>query len=427
MRTLVLITSNFPFGTGEPFLEAEFPIIYREFARIIIFSQNVEALDKRDIPENVIVFRYNTATTLRGFLNLPALLYNDLCLISELYRNEKQFRKQSHFHLSLRQKLFLLKKIIKAVQLRDFIKSRLKNLQVESDIVFYSYWLTSGAHASAMLKYNNSIRISRAHRYDLYEESNRLSYLPLLKFLAVNLDSVFFISEHGRKYFTEKTNSVNQHLTVSYLGVRTPESIRIYMSDNEPFTIVSCSSLSFHKRVDMIIESLSAIRSGRKIRWIHFGDGPLRNNLENLAKIRLGSKENIIYEFRGQVPNNEIQKFYNNNKVDLFLNTSSGEGIPVSIMEAQSYGTPVIAADTGGVSELVIPGTGFLLPVDFKSRDLAEKIGFFLDLNREELEQIRGNAYLNGKNNFDAEKNYRDFIKKVNSIFESALIRPAER
>ena len=58
------------------------------------------------------------------------------------------------------------------------------------------------------------------------------------------------------------------------------------------------------------------------------------------------------------------------------------EGIPVSIMEAQSFGTPVIATDTGGVKELVAPGTGFLLPVDFKPEDLAERIGLFLNMAR---------------------------------------------
>jgi glycosyltransferase involved in cell wall biosynthesis len=421
MKTLILITSNFPLGTGEPFLETEFPIVSREFEQIAIFSRNTTSVIRGDLPENVIVFRYSSTTTFREFLNLPVLLFKNSSLISEIYRDEINFRNEIHFSISLKHKLFLLKKIIKAIQLRDFIKLKLERLKIDSDIVFYSYWANSGAHAAAMLNYKNSIRITRAHGHDLYEERNSLSYLPLLKFLARKLDLVFFISEHGRKYFIEKTGYMSPRLIVSYLGVKTPESISFDSSDSEIFTIVSCSNLYPLKRVDLIIESLSVLNSRRKIRWLHFGDGPLRTNLEDIAEIRLGSKENIGYEFKGQIPNSEIIKFYTNNKVDLFLNASSSEGIPVSIMEAQSFGTPVIATDTGGVSELVAPGTGFLLPVNFKPEDLAEKICLFLNMTEEEMKKIRNKAYENRKSKFDADKNYKEFIKKVNSIFESAF------
>ena len=69
----------------------------------------------------------------------------------------------------------------------------------------------------------------------------------------------------------------------------------------------------------------------------------------------------------GHYPNEELLRYYGSNHVDLFINTSSTEGVPVSIMEAQSFGIPVIATDTGGVKEVVTEGTGSLLPVDFRS------------------------------------------------------------
>jgi colanic acid/amylovoran biosynthesis glycosyltransferase len=63
------------------------------------------------------------------------------------------------------------------------------------------------------------------------------------------------------------------------------------------------------------------------------------------------------------------------------------EGIPVALVEAMSYGIPVVATPTGGTSELVVPGTGLLAPpadpvamadrIQSLLRDgnLAEKIG----------------------------------------------------
>jgi glycosyltransferase involved in cell wall biosynthesis len=38
------------------------------------------------------------------------------------------------------------------------------------------------------------------------------------------------------------------------------------------------------------------------------------------------------------------------------------EGIPVALMEAMSRGVPVVATRTGGIPELVSPGTGLLVP-----------------------------------------------------------------
>jgi glycosyltransferase involved in cell wall biosynthesis len=421
MRTLVLITSDFPFGTGEPFLETEFPIISSEFEKTVIFSRNTKSNDRRDIPQNVSVFRFSTTTDFKGSLYLPALLLKNSTLICEIYRDEMKFRNDIDYSVTLNRKLFLIKKIIKAVQLRDFIKSRLKQLNIDSGIVLYSYWANSGAHAVALLSYRHSIRITRAHGHDLYEERNRLSYLPMLKYIAQKLDSVFFISEHGKKYFTDKTGCLGPKLAVAYLGVRTPESVSFDMTARDFFTIVSCSGLSTLKRVDLIIKSLSVLKSKKKIKWFHFGNGPLRKNLEELAENLLGRKENTCFEFKGQIPNSEVLEFYCNNKVDLFLNVSSAEGIPVSIMEAQSFGTPVIATDTGGVSELLAPGTGYLLPVDFRPGELAEKIAIFMDMTEEEITRTRYNVYENRKNKFDAQMNYREFIKKVNSIFESSF------
>ena len=43
------------------------------------------------------------------------------------------------------------------------------------------------------------------------------------------------------------------------------------------------------------------------LRWIHFGDGPLRAELETLAADKL---QGVAYEFRGIVPNAEILDFY---------------------------------------------------------------------------------------------------------------------
>jgi glycosyltransferase involved in cell wall biosynthesis len=417
MKTLVLITSNFPFGTGESFIESEFPFLNRNFDRTIIISQNTLGNITRTIPENVGVYRYNTSTSFLGFFCLPGLFILNSGDIINILRKEIEFRLISANKLTIRNFFHLFKKIIKAFQLKDFIIKKLNLEGINESIVFYSYWLKTGAHAIALLNYRDSIKIARAHGSDLYEEKTKSGYLPLLKFSAINLDAIFFISKQGMQYFEKKTKIHRPGFIVSYLGSVGPAFENINKAKSDKFVIVSCSNMVPLKRIDLIITALTIVETKKEIRWLHFGDGILKEELEILAKSRLGPLKKVRYQFMGHYPNEELMKFYGSNQVDLFINASSTEGLPVSIMEAQSFGIPVIATDTGGVREVVTEGTGSLLSVDFRPDDLAEMIMHYEALTENEVNEIKGNAFNNWKLNFNASSNYEDFISKVNSIF----------
>ncbi len=418
MKTLVLITSQFPFGTGESFIESELPVLSENFEKTIIIAQNSSAMKTRAIPDNIAVYRYNPATSLMGFLYLPVLLLLNWRTISQLVNEEVFFRRTISYSLTFSNLLSLLKKIIKSLQLRDFIKKILK--KEDAGIVFYSYWLKTGAHAIAMLDLKNSIKISRAHGSDIYEEKTMSGYLPLLKFSALRLDAIFFVSLNGKEYFAKKTSTDNKNFLVSYLGVKRLHTEPVEKITRDKFVIVSCSNIVALKRIDLIIYALENIRSMKEIEWLHFGDGILRNEIEILAETRLHPFKGINFKFMGQYPNEELLKYYSRNQINLFINVSSTEGVPVSIMEAQSFGIPVIATDTGGVKELVRDGTGTLLPIDFDSKDLASLIEYYINLSDQDTDTIRKKAIQNIDTNFNATANYNDFIKKVNSIFAAA-------
>ena len=84
----------------------------------------------------------------------------------------------------------------------------------------------------------------------------------------------------------------------------------------------------------MIVEILSYI-DRENVKWVHFGEGYLRDEIEKLCNTKL---KNVKVDFRGLVANADILDYYANNYVDLFINVSESEGIPVSIMEATSAG-----------------------------------------------------------------------------------------
>ncbi len=88
------------------------------------------------------------------------------------------------------------------------------------------------------------------------------------------------------------------------------------------------------------------------------GDGAERNHLERLIAERNLGKVVRLLGARSDIADLMAES-------DVLLNTSSFEGLPISLLEAARSGLPVIATDVGGVSEVVIEGkSGFLVPFD---------------------------------------------------------------
>lgn len=421
MRTLVFITSHFPFGKGESFIGPEFPFLEANFDKIIIIAQNVKGERTSHVQDNVIIRRYNTSTGAAGFLRLPALLLQNAAVIKEMIKSEYSFRKKTGEQMNSGRFLILIRKIIKAVQLRDFIEDLLETLHVRENIVFYSYWLKTGAHSIAMLNYPDSIKISRAHGSDLYEERTQKGYLPLLGYTAKKLDAIFFISENGRMYFTGKLKEEKSNFHLSRLGIENQFGPCALPAISGKIYIVSCSNLIPLKRVDLIIEALALTNSDTNIDWMHFGDGLLRPRLESLAKNKLSGLKHVSFRFMGFYPNHDLLRFYSQNHIDLFINTSSTEGLPVSMMEAQSAGIPIIATDVGGVSEIVREGTGYLVSSDFHPSQLAELINKFTTQSMPEKDVMSKNALNNFEKNFRASTNYPQLISIINTIFAKGI------
>ena len=68
--------------------------------------------------------------------------------------------------------------------------------------------------------------------------------------------------------------------------------------------------------------------------------------------------------FTGPISNNKVFELYRTTPIDLFINVSKSEGIPVSIMEALSVSIPVLATNCGGIEEIVNNEVGYIISSD---------------------------------------------------------------
>lgn len=114
------------------------------------------------------------------------------------------------------------------------------------------------------------------------------------------------------------------------------------------------------KRVSAILTAFERARDRHNVRLLVVGDGEDGPKLRALGQELLGE----VVEFLGWVEEPErLARLYAN--ADALVLASVREGFPTVVGEALACGTPVIATDVGGVSEVVSEEvTGRLIPAD---------------------------------------------------------------
>ena len=287
-------------------------------------------------------------------------------------------------------------------------------LSFHDKTVLYSYRMNTGGLTIIKLKklFNNAKCIARAHSIDLYEYRQPDNYIPFRHKILSGLEALYCISKDGKDY-VDKYSFPHCKVEVSRLGTKDYGIEKTESRDyaERKLFLVSCSRISPEKRIEKIIDALALI--DEEIQWVHIGGGDTIDELKKYASKKLGNKKNIYYSIVGNMANEEVIRYYGNHYIDAFVNVSTVEGIPVSIMEASSFGIPAIATDVGGTGEIIKDEyNGFLLPADFSDELLASKI-LSLIKDRSKAEQMRKNAREEWENDYNEERNYQLFAESV--------------
>lgn len=409
---LVLLTKKYPFDRGEEFIENEIPVLAEAFEKVILIAVAVSdpSVRTRKVPENVEVHAVRASKVTNG-VPLAAVKYLPPAGVRRHFGAEEDTLLGSNW----KKRLFLAYFAAKSDRIARECAQVLKGTDWSrwEGVTFYSYWFYDTALAALQLKQacplSRKKAVSRAHRYDLYDEQNPSGYLPLRAFLLSGIDRVYPCSQDGTDYLGRKHPQYADKLSTAYLGTTDhgtgPESA-------DGLRLVSCCHISPVKRVELLAKALSLLAgSGLKLSWTHLGGGEGLDNLKTFAAEKLSFME---CSFPGEVKNAELLDFYRTRPADCFVNTSSSEGLPVSIMEACSFGLPIVATDVGGTRELVRDGeNGFLLREDFEPSELAsllEKIG---RMPPEERSALRNRSRSLWLESFCSESNYARFAEEI--------------
>lgn len=392
---IVLITNSCPFR-GEVFLKNELEYIPADQPVLLfpILPGKTDALTDWDKPH----IRVITGGAFPSATEKLAALCHGLTAPFRHGELREIFRRPSPIRNFVKAFKFAFLSDSRARAIRRCLKA-----ESLSDPVFYSYWFYESAYAAARLRrfYSGSRFLSRCHGYDLYEIRHPGGYLPFRPWLTAQVDALCPISQDGVDYLNARFPNAAE-LRLSRLG--TADHGLCTAGKDSILTVVSCSNLVDVKRVDLLIKGLALCK--QPLRWFHFGDGPLMESLKQQAKTL---PSHIQWQFMGNVPNSRLMDFYKTTYIDAFLNVSSSEGIPVSIMEALSFGIPAIATDVGGTHEILRSNyNGLLLPPDPTPDAIADAVSRIA-----ELPDVRTNARALWQETCDAAVQYQKFYENI--------------
>lgn len=409
MRRLFLLANAFPYGDWEPYLETELPF-YGSFDQVHIFSLSVrpeQELVCRPLGNsNITVHPIRFRSSLRYMVGMGSVLRDPM-----FYRELAQLKRSRRFTLPRLVNLcaFLSRAHIEGGEILSTITEH--SLAEPGDaVVLYSYRLAYQPYISELVSRHLAVRhikVARAHGSDLYEEASPIGYIPLRTRTLEVLDAVYPVSDHGYRYLSERHPWAANRLKVSHLGTHDHGLAPAPRSRN-PLRLVTCSSMVPVKRIDRLVRALALIRD-RAVVWTHFGDGPLRVEIESMARDMCGN--NITLDFRGSVANQQVLSAYVASPFHALVNLSDSEGIPVSMMEACSFGIPIISTDVGGVGEIVKHGAnGLLLSSRPSIADILHVISELAEMSDTAYETLRQGARHAWTDKFDATTNYTQFV-----------------
>lgn len=188
--------------------------------------------------------------------------------------------------------------------------------------------------------------VRRQLRTYLYYELDKRPTLLADKVIAVDSSTYKSLIEWGVKI--DKLTIINNPISVSEVKPESSKKLK------EKFLIPSsCQIVLYTGRLDimkglreLIYATKIISERDREFKVILVGDGPDRLVLEELV-CELNVQDKII--FAGEEV--DLSAYYSTG--DFLVLPSYSEGFPNSILEAFSYGKPVVATNVGGIPDLV--------------------------------------------------------------------------
>lgn len=250
------------------------------------------------------------------------------------------------------------------------------------------------------------------HAYDIYFKNKWLTTL------VNNCHKAFSISEYNINYVIDNYKNIKREkLTLSRLGVFRPQQIaQKPLTTNGELKLGIISWFVEKKGIKYLLEAFKILKDEGfdGINLELAGDGPLKNQfLEFINENGLQRSVNYL----GKLNNEQKPGFFSS--LDAFILPSiklknDHDGIPVVLMEAISYGLPIISTNVSGIPEICIDNyNGYLIEEKNVNAIITAIKNIFK--SRDNLNRLKENS-IRLSQEYDIIKNSKEKIKHLGWI-----------
>jgi glycosyltransferase involved in cell wall biosynthesis len=214
-------------------------------------------------------------------------------------------------------------------------------------------------HPSGLMMFGEEWRVD-SFSAKIYQHFTRNAFNSPAKVIS---PSDWLLKEHlKRGFFKDSTKEVKKSNIIEDKTAISQRENNLQPTKNFLFV----GQIEDHKGIILLVATFKkALRTKPDIYLTIAGDGSL---LEEAKKI---AKKNTHIEFRGRVDNSEIKSLMATSAY-LIVPSLCYENSPTTIYEAHSVGLPVIAANIGGIPEIIKAGDRLFQPGDID--DLVKNI-----------------------------------------------------
>lgn len=193
----------------------------------------------------------------------------------------------------------------------------------------------------------------------------------LFKFCLKQSNYIILLSNSLKNKLTSLFPDVKTEMSVIYNPCLDPETLPY---NERSKTIIFSGKLNHNKGYDILLKAFSLIyRDYPEWKLIFMGDGEI-NKAASLAKeLEINSKTRFMGYTVGKVKDT----IYKN--ASILCLCSYKEGLPMAVIEAWSYGIPVITTLAGGLSEIIIENKNAITFNFGNYQELSQKLKYLID------------------------------------------------
>ncbi|MCS7028299.1 MAG: glycosyltransferase [Bacteroidia bacterium] len=220
--------------------------------------------------------------------------------------------------------------------------------------------------------------------------------------LGFDLTPFFTDVEIKRREFRKQYKVSDEQIAIGLIG-------RMVPIKNHRMLIYAIDNIKRNNKVDI-----------SKLRFFLIGDGIERRNLEQLCQslnipfvdAKQANFEPCLVTFTGY----QTRIDWVNAGLDIVVLTSKNEGTPVSLIEAQAAGVPILSTRVGGVEDIVLENESALLCQSDNVEEFTEKL-IYLIQNPEKRKAMKDK----GKAHVLARYHYTRLIEDMDKHYQFLL------